>query len=62
MITGEIDSSIEIHTNFIVMNPHKIVDPLEAYLRGYVRELRNKSNVDLRDRFEARFDFDNGVK
>ena len=58
VITGQTTSIVEIHPNLIIMNPHRIVEPLEIYLRNYVRDLRDIKNIELRKKFEARYDFD----
>ncbi len=58
VITGQTNSIIEIHTNVIIMNPHRIVEPLEIYLRNYIRDLCDTKNIELREQFEARFEFD----
>lgn len=62
VITGQTNSAIEIRPGVIIVNPHRIVEPLEVYLRNYVRDLRDAKNVELRQKFEARFDFDSGIE
>ena len=62
VLTGQADAILHIQDKSIIINPHRIVEPLETYLRNYVRELRDTKNTELRERFEVRFDFDRGPK
>lgn len=61
MITGDLNAVLHIQEHSITINPHQIVNPLEIYLRNYVRDLRDTKNIELRAKFEARFDFDSGI-
>lgn len=57
VLTGGLPGAMEIRQEAIVINPHKIVDPLKNHLSNYLREIRNPANENLRKNFECRFDW-----
>lgn len=62
-LTGEINTPIafELQNQMLVVNPHLLVPRLKAHLRDYIARLRDINNLDLRTRFETRYDFDTRV-
>lgn len=47
----------KMETNFLVVNPDMLVTDLQIRFSEYASQLRDKTNVELRKRFEARFDY-----
>ena len=47
----------KIGTNFLVINPDMLVQDLQMRFSEYASQLRDKTNVELRSKFEARFDY-----
>lgn len=41
----------------VVINPQKLVPALQQHFQSYIRELRDSRKQDLRDKFEARFNY-----
>jgi len=60
VITGGIDEPmiLDIQNMLLVINPHLLVPKLINHFGAYVNNLRDHNNIDLRNNFEARFDFD----
>lgn len=60
MLTGEINVAMafdEINQR-LVINPHLLVHVLEAHLGEYGNLLRDPANIQMRNNFEQRFDYD----
>ena len=52
------DITYDPNTRRLIIDPHNLTKTLRAHLVGYGLHLRDLANVDLRTKFEARFDFD----
>lgn len=48
-------------TKQLIIDPHVLPKALKRHLETYRQQLLDSSNFDLRQRFEARFDKDNGL-
>ena len=44
-------------TNLIAINPDMLVEDLQIHFSEYASRLRDKSNIELRSKFEARFNY-----
>ncbi len=62
-LTGEIETpmAFDLQLQMLIVNPHLLVPRLKAHLHGYVAQLRDVNNADLRAKFEKRYDFDTRV-
>ncbi len=62
-LTGEIKApmAFDLQLQMLIVNPHLLVPKLKVHLHGYVARLRDVNNVDLREKFEKRYDFDTHV-
>lgn len=60
VLTGEIQEpiAIELQTMVLYVNPHLLVPELKRHFSVYVGCLRDPIQKNLRNNFEARFDFD----
>ena len=60
LLTGETRSPMVFKPTIprLIINPHLLVPVLKNHLETYGRDLRNTSNTQLRQDFEARFDYD----
>jgi hypothetical protein len=63
MLTAAIETPLafDLTSEMLVINPHLLVPRLKTHLGEYVRRLRDVNNLDLRNKFEARYDFDTRV-
>ena len=59
ILTGELTSPIGFLPDIpgLLINPHQLVPALAAHLEEYGQQLRDPENVELRENFERRFDF-----
>ena len=62
-LTGEIETpmAFDLQLQMLIVNPHLLVPKLKGHLKDYVERLRDTNNVDLRTKFEVRYDFDTRV-
>jgi hypothetical protein len=62
LLTGEIQQpmGIDPQNMVLIINPHLLIPALRAHFANYVGRLRNPTNQELRQKFEARYDFDTG--
>jgi hypothetical protein len=60
VLTGDTNSAMvyEAQNQRLVINPHRLVPALTAHLEAYGNQLRDSTNIQLRNDFERRFDFD----
>ena len=60
MLTGEIQTpmAFDLQNQILIVNPHLLVPKLIAHLDEYLSHLKDGNNIDLRARFESRYDFD----
>ena len=63
VLTSKIGSTVAFDAthNLIALNPHRLPVDLKAHLGEYVARLRDVSQTRLRQNFEKRFNFDNGI-
>jgi hypothetical protein len=63
VLTGSIGSTVAFNQkhNRIALNPHRLPVDLKGHLGDYVTKLRDMSQTVLRQNFEKRFNFDNGI-
>lgn len=61
--TGEIPQpmALDIQDMVLIINHHLLVPALKAHFLSYINRLRDPSYQNLRQNFEARFDFDTQV-
>jgi hypothetical protein len=55
---GPGDIRYEPNTRRLIIDPYNLTKTLRAHLDGYGQRLRDSANADLRNKFEARFDYD----
>lgn len=58
VIWGGFHASLGLGDNRLTINPHRFVKQLIIHFLGYITKLKNPDNVELRERFERRFDID----
>lgn len=63
LLTGEAQHplSFDIQNQMLVINPHLLVSALKSHFSSYIARLRDAGNSGLRNNFEKRFDYDNGI-
>ena len=63
VITGGIQQPIalDLQNMVLIINPHLLVIALKVHFTGFIAGLRDTHNQDLRQKFEARFDFDSPI-
>lgn len=58
IISGTFPDSILIREDDLVINPHSLAPSIKAHLKEYVERLNDQKNVEMRSKFEMRFDTD----
>ena len=60
-LTGDIDQAMCFNAarKLLIINPHRLPAVLKDHLSDYRGRLQNAANAELRQKFQARFDFDN---
>jgi len=53
----QVPMQFEDQTRKLLINPHLLVPELRRHLRGYIEEVREVNNRELRKNFERRFDY-----
>ena len=63
VITGGIPEpmALDLQNMVLIINSHLLTPKLITHFNDYVNRLRNPNNLDLRHKFEARFDYDTQV-
>lgn len=63
ILTGGIQKpmALDLQNMVLIINPHLLVPAIKTHFARYVNHLKNPRNVNLRIKFEARFDFDSTV-
>lgn len=63
VITGGIRDpmALDIQNMILIINPHLLVPKLISHFNSYISLLRDPNNQELRNKFEARFEFDSQV-
>lgn len=63
-LTTEIETPIafDVQLQMLIVNPHLLVPKLKSHLRNYIERIRDNKNIDLRTKFEVRYDFDTYVE
>lgn len=60
VLTGSIQQpmALDPQNMVLIINPHLLVPALKVHFLSYIHRLKDPQNKDLRQKFEARFDFD----
>jgi hypothetical protein len=60
IITGDFGEPIGLDPDQkkLIVNPHMLIPELKSHLKGYETQLRNPENVEIRQKFEHKFDYD----
>jgi hypothetical protein len=53
--------AFDLQLQMLIVNPHLLVPKLKVHLYGYVAQLRDENNADLRAKFEKCYGFDTRV-
>lgn len=63
VLTGnqQVALQFDLTSKVLVINPHRLPSVLKAHLDDYRKRLLDQSQVDLRDKFECRYDYDNQI-
>jgi hypothetical protein len=53
--------ALDLQNMVLIINPHPLVPKLITHFNTYVSRLRDSNNLELRNKFEVRFDIDSQV-
>jgi hypothetical protein len=63
ILTRNIDAALAFDSlnRGLAINPHLLVPFLASHFKGYVEQLRDPANTQIRNNFEKRFDYQSGL-
>jgi hypothetical protein len=61
VLTGDQDEALRFDSGnkVLIINPHRLATVLKDHLEDYRRKLLDAAHIDLRKKFEHRYDYDN---